>query len=191
MGSERIDGALGIHVDGYVGGGEQLVVIAIQGLAFQLKGALTFGSRLRELTKRSEFWKLRYGGTRLLMGTRMIASPDYKTITLPLPDSVKKVKPSTITKERRVRPEEPGDSVETASLRTLSGARQWFAPQAMLLASASLSSAQGNLSDVRVKNRGDANRPLRFTKETEHLGLRLGKLCALPDLRRGVYFDAA
>jgi len=182
---------MGVHVDDVVGGGEQVAVVAVQGLTSQPKGALPSGRRLRELTEQSEFGKLRYGGTQWLMGTLMSTSPDCETFTLTLPDYIKMVKPITILKERRVRQEEPCDSSETSSYRALSGAMQWPATPAMLYASASQSIAQGNWRDLRAKDLVEANKLVRITKETEHLRLRFCQLCSLPDLRWGEYFGAA
>lgn len=104
-----------------------------------------------------------------------------------------KVKPITISKERRATPQEPCNPKEVHQLRAGIGALARPAHQTSPHVCASLSLMQASVGQARVENLWEYNKTLSFAKTNADVKLNMsGSLGrSMEDIRLGFYFDAA
>ncbi|CAK0874691.1 unnamed protein product, partial [Prorocentrum cordatum] len=159
-----LDGVLGLHVDDFIGGGENLECEADLTDKQAYEG--TFLDRVQNLSMRNEI--------------------EVKTEAY-----IHKVKPISIEKVRRQHPDDLCRPKEISQLRGLNGAMQWPASQCMVQAAATVSFAQGDVSKATVGSLLEANKSLRFLNTSGDVGIRIRYVSKWEVLRLGVYWDAS
>ena len=186
-----VDGVLGLHVDDYIGGGEN--VHGEQDMEGEYDGQfLCFRDRLCGLARRFRFGSWSFGPTVHFCGMEIVQSMDYTMITLSLQKYVSKVKPITIDKARKAMSQDLCDERECRQLRALVGALAWPANQCLPQLGASVSMLQGALSGAKVQDIVEANKILRFAKEVvQKYEMRMSKHGAFEKIRYSAYCDAA
>ena len=159
-----VDGVLGLHVDDYIGGGENVFNVA--DLEGEYDGQfLCFRDRLCGLSRRFRFGNWSFGEKMQFCGAEVSQSLDFETISISMEDYVKKVKPISIAKHRKTMSDDPCNDVEKKQLRALIGAVAWPANQCLPQASASTSLLQASMASPCVKDINEANKFLRYLKE--------------------------
>ncbi|CAK0840096.1 unnamed protein product [Prorocentrum cordatum] len=162
-GQNVLDGILGLRVDDFIGGGENLECEA-------------------DLTD-----KQAYEGTFL----DRVQTLSRNEIEVKAEQYTHKVKPIGIEKVRRQYPDDLCTPKEISQLRGLNGAMQWPASQCMVQAAATVSFAQGDVSEATVGSLLEANKSLRFLKAGGDVGIRIRYVSKWEELRLGVYWDAS
>ncbi len=186
-----VDGVLGLHVDDYIGGGEN--VFSATDLDGDYNGQfLCFRDRLCGLARRFRFGNWSFGEKMQFCGAEVTQSLDFETISISMDDYVKSVKPISIAKHRKTMSEDPCNENEKKQLRALIGAVAWPANQCLPQASASTSLLQASMASPCIKDINDANKFLRYLKEaTRGFKLKVNRHGSMEDLRFGIYTDAA
>ena len=98
-GMERLDGILGLHVDDFIGGGEGMSRVAVEGWNRVPAGVPSFASRVKWLKTKLELGSLHLGLSFLFTGIQLTQSPNFECIHLSLENYVQKVKPVALSKE--------------------------------------------------------------------------------------------
>ena len=186
-----VDGVLGLHVDDYIGGGEN--VFNTTDLEGEYDGQFhCFRDRLCGLSRRFRFGNWSFGERMQFCGAELSQSLDFETISISMEDYVKSVKPISMAKHRKTMSDDPCSEVEKRQLRALIGAVAWPVNQCLPQASASTSLLQASMASPSVKDVNDANKFLRYLKEaTKGFKLSVNRHGNLEDVRFGVYTDAA
>ena len=186
-----VDEVLGLHVDDYIGGGENVFNVA--DLDGDYDGQfLCFRDRLCGLSRRFRFGNWSFGEKMQFCGAEVSQSLDFETISISMEDYVKKVKPISIAKHRKTMSDDPCNDVEKKQLRALIGAVAWPANQCLPQASASTSLLQASMASPCLKDINGANKFLRYLKEaTKGFKLNINSHGTLENVRFGVYTDAA
>ena len=104
---------------------------------------------------------------------------------------MKKVKPLTVEKSRRSCASSDCSAREVSQLRSLIGAMQWPASQCMVQGAATVSFSQVGVEGATVQTLLDANKSLRFLKQSGDVGLRICATGSFENLRLGVNWDAS
>ena len=103
-GWERLDGNLGLHVDVFIGGGEGMSRVAVEGWNHVPVGEQNFVSRVKWLKTKLELGSLHLGLSFPFTGIQLTQSPNFECIQLSLENYLQKVKPIALSKERRQNP---------------------------------------------------------------------------------------
>ena len=186
-----VDGVLGLHVDDYIGGGEN--VFSVADLEGEYDGQfLCFRDRLCGLSRRFRFGNWSFGEKMQFCGAELSQSLDFETISISMEEYIKRVKPISIAKHRKTMSEDPCNESEKKQLRALIGAVAWPANQCLPQASASTSLLQASMASPCVKDINDANKFLRYLKEaTKGFKLNINRHGSVESVRFGIYTDAA
>ena len=104
---------------------------------------------------------------------------------------IKQPKPLTVEKSRKANQEEKATDREVGQLRGLLGGMAWPANQTQPHLSAATSLAQATVSGAKVADLNEANKILRFAKETADIPLTIRAHGSLSQLRFGFYSDAS
>ena len=190
-GMERLDGILGLHVDDFIGGGEGMNRVAVEGWNHVPAGEQNFASRVKWLKTKLELGSLHLGLSFPFTGIQLTQSPNFECIQLSLENYLQKVKPIALSKERRQNPHAETTAQEKHQLRGLNGSMNWPVTQMMLYGAASLSIQAANVGKSIVEDVHEANKTLRFLKANAAVGLTYVRLGALPELLLGTYFDGS
>ena len=153
-----------------------------------------FLSRLSRLSNRFKFgsWDFGETGTMLFCGAEVTQSLDYSQINISLSSYVQKVKPITLEKSRKTMVNDPCDEREQRQLRALVGALAWPAHQCLPQLCASVSLLQAATSSPFIKDINEANKLLRYAKETSReFKYRIRDHGPFDSLRIGAYSDAS
>ena len=186
-----VDGALGLHVDDFLGAGEQ--VFSLQDVQHDPAGAFDcFQHRLHQLSKRFRFGSWDFGDKMRFCGSEVQQSEDLEVISVSLQEYVNKIKPLTLEKARKTMVEDMCTEKEHRQLRALVGAMSWPVTQCVPQAAATISLLQAHINKPAVKDMLEANKCLRFLKEAvKTYVFKIRRHGELQDLRLGVYCDAA
>lgn len=186
-----VDGVLGLHVDDYIGGGEN--VFSASDLEGDYDGQFPcFRDRLCGLARRFRFGNWSFGEKMQFCGAEVCQSLDFETMSISMEDYVKSVKPISIAKHRKTMSDDPCNEVEKKQLRALIGAVAWPANQCLPQASATTSLLQASMASPCVKDINEANKFLRYLKEaTKGFKLNINRHGNLENMRFGAYTDAA
>ena len=187
-----VDGVLGLHVDDFIGSGE--MVHGKKELGQEVPEGEFFLSRLSRLSNRFKFgsWDFGETGTMLFCGAEVTQSLDYSQINISLSSYVQKVKPITLEKSRKTMVNDPCDEREQRQLRALVGALAWPAHQCLPQLCASVSLLQAATSSPFIKDINEANKLLRYAKETSReFKYRIRDHGPFDSLRIGAYSDAS
>ncbi|CAK0861054.1 unnamed protein product [Prorocentrum cordatum] len=184
-----LDGILGLHVDDFIGGGENLECEA--GLTDKQAYEGTFLDRVQTLSRRFKFGKWEFQNGIVFCGMETTQSQSRNEIEVKAEQYIHKVKPISIEKVRRQHPDDLCTPKEISQLRGLNGAMQWPASQCMVQAAATVSFAQGDVSKATVGSLLEANKSLRFLKASGDVGIRIRYVSKWEQLRLGVYWDAS
>lgn len=187
-----VDGLLGLHVDDYIGGGEN--VNGKHEVEGDYDGAFpTFRDRLCGLSRRFRFGSWDFGKVMRFCGAEVEQNVSRDAISVSMQDYVKKIKPITVEKSRKTMVSDACEEKEMRSLRALIGALAWPANQALPQLSASISILQASVSKPTVKDLNEGNKILRFAKNVApNFKLFFSKhSSSVSDLRFSVYTDAA
>ena len=186
-----VDGVLGLHVDDFLGAGEN--VSALSDLQGELQvDHVCFLSRMKQLSTRFRFGSWDFGSKMRFCGSEITQSPDKQEIAVSLKEYVLKIKPITMEKSRKTMVDDRCTEKEHKQLRALVGAMSWPTTQCLPQGSALISLLQASINQPFVKDMLEANKCLRFLKEVvQGYTMRIRKHCELEDLRIGVYSDAA
>ena len=185
-----VDGALGLHVDDFLGAGEQ--VFSLKDVQRDPAGAFDcFEHRLHQLSKRFRFGSWDFGCKMRFCGLEIQQSEDLELIPLSLQEYINKIKPLTLEKTRKTMVEDPCTEKKHRQLRALVGAMSWPVTQCVPQAAASISLLQAHINKPSVKDMLEANKCLRFLKEAvKNYVFKIRRRGDLADLRLGVYSDA-
>ena len=129
--------------------------------------------------------------TRPSVEAQMSQSLDYSQVNFSLEKYIKQLKPLTIEKNRKANPEEKATDREVSQLRGLLGGMAWPVNQTQPHLSAAISLAQATVSGAKVADLNEANKILRFAKETADIPLTIRAHGSLSQLRFGFYSDAS
>jgi hypothetical protein len=186
-----VDGVLGLHVDDYIGGGEE--VHSAKDLEGEYDGRfLCFRDRICGLSRRFRFGAWCFGPTIHFCGMEIVQSMDYTMVTLSLRQYMTKVKPISIEKSRKAMSQEMCTETECRQLRALVGALAWPATQCVPQLSAAVSLLQGALSSAKVQDILDANKVLRFAKDVvQRYEMTMVRHGTFEEIRYSTYCDAA
>ncbi|CAK0898077.1 unnamed protein product [Prorocentrum cordatum] len=167
-----LDGVLGLHVDDFIGGGENFEREEDRYNKQAYEG--TFLDRVQRLNQRVKFGKREFSNSIVFCGMGNTQSFSRDEIEVKAEAYIHEVKPISVEKTRRTHPDDPCTPKEISQPRGLNGAMQWPASQCMAQAAATISFAQGGVSKATVGSLLEANTSLSFLK-----------------LRLGVYRDAS
>ena len=103
-GMERLDGILGLHVDDFIGGGEGMSRVAVEGWNHVPVGVPNFASRVKWLKTKLELGSVHLGLSFLFTRIQLTQSPNFECIQLSLENYLQKVKPIALSEERRQNP---------------------------------------------------------------------------------------
>ena len=184
-----LDGVLGLHVDDFIGGGEQLDSERDINETTAIEG--TFLDRVQSLNRRFKFGKWEFSNNIVFCGMENTQSQSKNEIEVKAEAYIHKVKPISVEKARRSHPEEMCTAKEISQLRGINGAMQWPASQCMVQAAATVSFAQGDVTKATVGSLLEANKSLRFLKSSGDVGIRVRYVSSWEKLRLGVYWDAS
>ena len=184
-----LDGIMGLHVDDIVVAGEGVYRAEDAREAAGVPSC--FAERLHVLLNRFKFGSVDYGEKMVFCGCRVHQSVDLRSVTLDLEDYIRHTKPITVEKARKQNGEEKVTPREQSQLRGLLGALAWPANQVMPHLSASVSLAQAASSNAKVVNIAEANKILRFAKETADTPLVIRAHGEGGQIRFGCYTDAS
>ena len=173
-----VDGILGLHVDDIIAAGEFFHKAED---AVEPQGdPQNFAERMHVLLHRFRFGAVNYDDNQTFCGAQMSQSLDYSQVNFSLEKYIKQLKPLTIEKNRKANPEEKATDREVSQLRGLLGGMAWPANQTQPHLSAAISLAQATVSGAKVADLNEANKILRFAKETADIPLTIrahGALC--------------
>lgn len=186
-----VDGALGLHVDDFLGAGEG--IYSVNEVKFDAAGACeNFQNRVNLLFEMFRFRSWDFGDEMRLCGAEVHQSPDMEAISVSLKEYVNKIKPLSMEKVRKNMQDDYCADKEHRLLRALVGAMSWPVTQCLPQAAATISILQANISRPTVKDMLDANKCLRFMKEVvKDYTFTIRCHGELESLRIGVYCDAA
>ena len=158
-----VDGALGLHVDDFLGAGEW--ISCLKDIQWDATGACdTFRHRVHYLSKRFRFGSWDFGEKMRFCGAELQQSPDLEILTVSLKEYVHKIKPLSLEKSRKTMVDDYCNEKEHRLLRALVGAMSWPVTQCLPQA-ATISILQANINRPTVKDMLEANKFLRFMKE--------------------------
>jgi len=184
-----VDGILGLHVDDIIAAGEFFHKAED---AVEPQGdPQNFAERMHVLLHRFRFGAVNYDDNQTFCGAQMSQSLDYSQVNFSLEKYIKQLKPLTIEKNRKANPEEKATDREVSQLRGLLGGMAWPANQTQPHLSAAISLAQATVSGAKVADLNEANKILRFAKETADIPLTIRAHGALSQLRFGFFSDAS
>ena len=184
-----VDGLMGLHVDDIVVAGEG--VYNPEDVKEPNGEPSCFAERLHVLLHRFKFGSVDYGEKMVFCGCQLQQSVDLRTINLDLENYIRHTKPITLEKARKQDGEDKLTPREQSMLRGLLGALAWPANQVMPHLSASVSLAQAATSNAKVSNITEANKILRFAKETADIPLVFRAHGEDGQIRFGCYTDAS
>ena len=194
-----VDGILGLHVDDFLGCGEEVHSVedatGIREKTDIEAAGGCFKKRLQQLAHKFRFgsWDFGRNSQILFCGTALEQSIGCDSVTLSLKDYVLKVKPITLDKSRKTMSDAPLEPKEVKMLRALIGALAWPAGQCLPQLSASISLLQASSSNPTVNDIVQANKLLRFAKDVvQGYSMTLRRHGRdLSEMRFGVYMDAS
>ena len=194
-----VDGILGLHVDDFLGCGEEVHSVEdATGIREETDTEVAggcFKTRLQQLAHKFRFgsWDFGRNSQILFCGTALEQSIGCDSVTLSLKDYVLKVKPITLDKSRKTMSDAPLEPKEVKMLRALIGALAWPAGQCLPQLSASISLLQASSSNPTVNDIVQANKLLRFAKDVvQGYSMTLRRHGRdLSEMRFGVYMDAS
>ena len=184
-----MDGLMGLHVDDIVVAGEG--VFNPEDVKEPAGEPSCFAERLYVLLNRFKFGSVDYGEKMVFCGCQLQQSVDLRSVTLDLENYIRHTKPITLEKARKQDGEDKLTPREQSMLRGLLGALAWPANQVMPHLAASVSLAQAATSTAKVANIAEANKILRFAKETADTPLVLRAHGEDGQIRFGCYTDAS
>ena len=186
-----VDGLLGLHVDDFLGAGEN--IHCLRDLQMDPQGECScFQNRLFHLSKRFKFGSWDFGEKMRFCGAEIKQSADYEVLTVSLQEYVNKIKPISLEKSRKTMVEDYCTEKEQKHLRALIGAMAWPVTQCIPQAAATLSILQASVNRPMIRDLLEANKCLRFMKEVvKSYVFTLRRHCDLENLRIGLYCDAA
>ena len=193
-----LDGIAGLHVDDFLGCGEGVKgkedVISQR----KVKKVDNYQSRVRALAEEFTFGSWSFAADHETQAMTYCGAEVWQDmrnydVYISHETYLHKVKPITISKERRATPQEECSPKETHQLRAGIGALAWPAHQTSPHLCASLSLMQANVGKARVENLLEYNKTLSFAKSNADVKLKMsgsmGK--SMKEIRLGLYFDAA
>ena len=184
-----VDGVFCLHVDNIMAAGEGVFK---KEDAIEPHGEPTcFAERLHVLLHRFKFGSVDYGEKQMFCGCNVKQSLDNATVTFDLQKYLHQLKPLNIEKARKQCPEDKATPKGQSQLRGLLGGLAWPANQTQPHLAASVSLAQASSSGATVGDLLDANKTLRYAKETADVPLTIRGHGPLDQLRFGVYTDAS
>ena len=181
-GMERLDGILGLHVDDFIGGGEGMSRVAVEGWNHVPAGVPSFASRVKWLKTKLELGSLHLNLSFPFTGIQLTQSPNFECVH---------VSPIALSKERRQNPHAETTAQEKHQLRGLNGSMNWPVTQLMIYGAASLSIQAANCEKSIVEDVHEGNKTLCFLKANAAVGLTCVRLGGLPELLLGTYFDGS
>ncbi|CAK0838168.1 unnamed protein product, partial [Prorocentrum cordatum] len=146
--STVLDGVLGLHVDDFIGGGENFE--REEDLYNKQAYEGTFLDRVQRLNQRFKFGKREFSSSSVCCGKENTQSFSRNEIEVKAEAYIHKVKPISVAKTRRTHPDDPCTPKEISQLRGLNGAMQWPASQCMVQTAATVPVAQGDVSKATV-----------------------------------------
>ena len=184
-----VDGVLGLHVDDMIAAGENFH--RAEDAVEPVGEPQNFAERMHVLVHRFRFGSISFEDNQTFCGAQMQQSLDYSQVTFNLEKYIKQIKPLTIEKNRKANPNEKATDREVSQFRGLLGGMAWPATQTQPHLSASVSLAQATVSGARVAELNEANKILRYAKETADIPLVIRAHGSLQQLRFGFYSDAS
>eukprot|EP00913_Durusdinium_trenchii_P017657 g16596.t1 len=186
-----VDGALGLHVDDFLGAGEG--VYSLKDVKTDAAGACDiFQNRVNLLSQRFRFGAWDFGDKMRFCGAEVQQSPELEVISVSLKEYVHKIKPLSMEKMRKNMQDDYCTEKEHRMLRALVGAMSWPVTQCLPQAAATISILQANINKPMVKDMLDANKCLRFMKEVvKDYTFTIRSHGDIENIRIGVYCDAA
>eukprot|EP00435_Cladocopium_sp_Y103_P013878 s2359_g3.t1 len=179
-----VDGVFCLHVDDIMSAGEG---VSCQADAREPNGPPScYAERLYVLLHRFRFGSIEYGERQMFCGCQVTQALDNATITFDLQKYLHQLKPLNIEKARKLCPTEKATPKEQSQLRGLLGGLAWPANQTQPHLAASVSLAQAASASASVAELLDANKTLRYAKETSDIHLRIRAHGRLEELRFGV-----
>ena len=185
-----VDGVIGLHVDDIIAAGENFYksedAVEPQGKP------QCFAERMHILLNRFKFGSINYEDNQTFCGCQMKQSLDFSTVTFGLEKYIRQIKPLTVEKCRKANPDEKATDKEVSQLRGILGAMAWPSTQTQPHLAASISLAQSMVSGAKVSELNEANKVLRYAKETADIVLTIrAHGNGLGELRFGFYSDAS
>lgn len=164
-----LDGAVGLHVDDFLGAGQLVNSLADVESAPEKENS--FRSRLRALKLRYRFGQCCFDSSFTYCGRVVQQSREQDYISVSQETYMHAVKPISVQKARRSQGSDECTTREVGALRSLLGALQWPAAQSFPAASASVSFLQSRLARPTVEDLLEANKALGFMKSNADLML--------------------
>eukprot|EP00435_Cladocopium_sp_Y103_P013907 s4786_g3.t1 len=184
-----VDGVFCLHVDDIMSAGEG---VSCQADAREPHGPPScYAERLYVLLHRFRFGSIEYGDRQMFCGRQVTQALDNATITFDLQKYLHQLKPLNIEKAGKMCPTEKATPKEQSQLRGLFGGLAWPANQAQPHLAASVSLAQAASASATVAELLEANKTLRYAKETSDIHLHIRAHGRLEELRFGIYSDAS
>ena len=180
-----LDGILALHVDDFLGGGENVNSVAdIEQKESKNKkreetNPDTFLGRVQMLTQRYKFGSWNFAsadGEIIFCGCQLAQSKDKSEISMSIEAYTTKVSPITVSKEKRQKPATPCTPAEISALRGLIGALQWPASQCSPHLQCTVSHLQSSVSDATIEDLLTANKALKFAKTNSDIKLYYKKI---------------
>ena len=153
----RLSGILGIHVDDGLAGGDALFAKKVD----ELEKKFPFGSK-----KSTKF---------TFTGIELSQKPDY-SITLSQSDYIRKIKPISLTPERRAQEDAEITEAERQSLRALIGSLQYAAIHTRPDLSCRLNMLQSQVNRGKVSTLIEANRTLHEGKRNHDVAITINAI---------------
>ena len=184
-----VDGVFCIHVDDILTAGEG---VRCKEDAREPHGEPTcYAERLYVLLHRFKFGSVDYGDKQTFCGCQMTQALDSATVTFDLQKYIHQLKPLNIEKARKAQPNDKATPKEQSQLRGLLGGLAWPANQTQPHLAASVSLAQAASACATVSELLEANKTLRYAKESSDVHLVLRGHGRLEEIRFGIYSDAS
>ena len=193
-----IDGLAGLHVDDFLGCGEGVKWksdVVGQG---KIKKVYNYKTRVQALAEEFTFGSWSFAAEHETQAMTYCGAEVWQDmrnydVYISHETYLHKVKPITISKDRRATPQEECNAKEVHQLRAGIGALAWPAHQTSPHLCASLSVMQASVGQARVENLLEYNKTLSFAKAYADVKLKMSGSMGrtMKEIRLGVYFDAA
>ncbi len=191
-----LGGIAGLHVDDFLGCGEGVKWPADVNVKGGNKRIDNYQARVRALAEEFTFGSWSFAAEHETQAMTYCGAEVWQDmrkydVYISHETYIHKVKPITISKDRRATPQEPCNPKEVHQLRAGIGALAWLAHQTSPHLCASLSLMQASVAQARVENLLEYNKTLSFAKSNADVKMKMsgsmGK--SVKEVRLGLYFD--
>ena len=171
----KLNGIIGLHVDDVLGCG------CSEG---------PFRQKFEEIRAALRWGHWKEGGPMTFCGVLIMQDPETFEVSCSQADYLKAAKPISYARKERASTDAASPK-EVSQYRGLIGTMQWPAAQTMPHAAASISYLQAKSSKATPADLAEANKTLRFMKETSDIPLRFTGAADFSEVRIGAYTDAS